>query len=232
MTYYFKCGNFKIEGVVFMYTDDILMTGEIYVKNGPEPFQMDAEDEDLISDLEVKSATEGILPFESQVLDMFKVLESKKGTEDYSGCDEFWVSFVDGEQITMIEQQAIPIIAPMTRTFKSKADLEKSFTRLTEFLDKARYVGRYFRRTDSLESNGDRSFSNKDGRVLVLYATDDLMIIRHSFIEEEFGILDRRYLKDGKYEFYGQPTDKYRDKPSLYRAINEQIAQKSKGRHL
>ena len=207
---------------------DVLINGEIYIKNGSEPYHMSERTKDLIYDLDFDASKENPDFVAMEYVDKFRQFEGLEGEDDYSGCNEFWVSMIDENGINMIEQSLLNT----TKRFANKQELDKSFTRLTDFLEHARYVGRYFKRTKPVNSN-DKSYMEDDNSALVLFATDRLMLIKYSgFDSEKFEMLSPRYFEDGNFEFYGEFVGEYSDKTSLYQAINEQIVSSNKRRSL
>lgn len=141
---------------------------------------MDEKTKDLIYDLDFESSKENPDFVAMEYLDKFKQFEGMEGETDYSGCDEFWISVVDEKGITMIEQSLLNT----TKKYENKNELDKSFTRLTDFLDQSRYVGRFFRRTKPVNEN-DKSHMYKDNSTLVLFATDKSMLVKSTFLGVE-----------------------------------------------
>jgi hypothetical protein len=113
------------------------------------------------------------------------------------------------------------------RDYESLEELNVDFISLSEFLEKAEYVGRYFKRTKPI--GRDKSYMQEDRSIFLLYLYDNVAIYR--IIEEdifsgddyeEYKVLSCRYLEDGNYEFYGDYIESFNDKAGVYNAIYEQ----------
>lgn len=219
---------------------EILMTGEIYLKKGPDIIKFNPttiEDEEefemFIEDLKSVNAPERTI--EDFIRRHEEELELKgKGYKDYSGCSNFWMSVIDENGIEMVEKDYVPNLG-MKRKFTSKEEVDKEFIRLRVFLENAKFVGKYFKRTGYLEINhpdGRKSMDTKyntgyfhrRNTTLVLYEFGENLLAQteNGFTNEKyFEVIPRKYLEDGKYELYGDVPNEY-DKTDLYQAILKQ----------
>ena len=176
---------------------DVLFNGEVYVKNGPDLYCMTNDSKDLMRNLESSESFTA-----KEQLDELKKLKNNEGKDDYSGCRSFWVPFVDENGITMVEQTKYHVAPSLKRCYKNKEVANKSFTKLIDFLDNSRYVGRYFKRTSPILNSNDKSYTVEDEKTLVLYANDDLMLIKNisNYSEEEsFEMISPLYFKDNNF---------------------------------
>ena len=219
----------------------ILMTGEIYLKKGPkivmpniEDYMDDEEFEAFIEDLRINSnASEELINslIEEHEKDK-KIMET--GLKDYSGCDSFWMSIIEEEGIRMVEKNDFQL-QNMEKVFRTKEEIDREFIRLRVFLEKAQYVGKYFKRTaplDRIEPNGirmrDINYNRGPVETLILYADDHLMLAIQtrkllSYETKRFCIISPKYLEDGNYEIYGEVNNEYDDTGELYYAILKQL---------
>ena len=148
-----------------------------------------------------------------------------KPVKDYSWIDEFWhlEKEDNGYSLRVYDNKEVDA----ERNYESLEELNVDFISLSDFLEKAEYVGRYFKRTKPI--GGDKSFMQEDRSIFLLYLYDNVAIYR--IIEkdifsgddyEEYKILSCRYLEDGNYDFYGDCIESFNDKAGVYNAIYEQ----------
>ena len=213
-----------------METIDIMDTGfNIFIKKGPEIFdEKKAKEIADQADRDMKnSETLSNSQFFNNMIQNLYRLGQSKGQVDYSGCNTFWV--VDetepsyGQGITLVEKDN----ASLKKSFKNIDELNEKFMDLREFLDDANYIGRYFKRTAKIDGR-DISFMEEDNSTLVLFATDNQMLIQtNDSSGKEFKMLSSRYFEDGNFEYYGEQHDEYNDKEAVFHAIEKQL---TKGR--
>ena len=206
---------------------DVLINGDIYIKNGPDIFHIDEALQDYIHDLEFESSKENAPDFYAETLERFKEFEQAEGDVDYSYTGDFWVSIINNNSIELIYQDPF---SDIRKTFSSKQELEKSFTRLVDFLDKAKYIGRYFKRTSPINDGDhhDFGYTKEDNQVFGLYILGNRLLIKENlFGEYVYAFVSPRYLEDGNYTFYGEQDNSYNDKVAIYKAIHHQIVIKN-----
>ena len=202
---------------------DILINGDIYIKTKPDIYKTGTV-EDLKYDLEYEASKEGANELFFHALDKIDEIVAKDGKANYSYMDNFWVLVTNGKQINLLFQD--PFIDKVV-SFDSKSQMNKKYMRLAEFLDKATYVGRYFRRTTPVNDD-DFSYMDKDSNILVLYTDGKIMLINDRYDDHDiYAILSPEYLVDGNYQIYGDLNDGYTDKAELYRAIHRQIIEQN-----
>lgn len=201
----------------------VLMNSEIYIKKDAEPFYLKEKDKDLIYDLQFDASKENPSPLAMAFLPKFKEFEGFEGKDNYSGCSDFWISYIDNNGINLTCKSSLDIFKSQ-RQFKNKQELDKYFIKLLDFLDNSRYIGRYFKRTCPIKGR-DRSYMWENNCCLVLYATDNLMLVKYY---DSFEMISPLYLKDGNFTFYGEYTDEYNDKPFVYQSIFKQIYRNNK----
>ncbi len=160
--------------------------------------------------------------------------ESDRDTYNYSGTSDFWKIFI-GDSITM--HMCDPSY-DIERNYENKDDMQKEFISLYDFLKKAAFVGREFRRTKpaTLQSGNvskdfiDDGFSND--KYIVLYATQELFLVKE--IEksgsERYRLINSIFTLDGNYEFFGKVYEEYHDIDKVYSEIIKQIDEKSNKR--
>lgn len=209
---------------------DVFINGEIYIKNGPDIFYMDNQYKEMIKQMEINSIDGMLAPYEEEYLNNMKIIKEAEGSKDYSYCDEFWISTVEENGINMSTCPYYSSEDIEERFFTDKKELDRHFTRLMGFLNNAEYVGKYFKRTASIGK--DKSYMDSDNECLVLYSDGKRMLVLEKIanFEPKFEMLRPRYIEDGNYEFYGEYTDKYKDKVSLYKAISNQLISRKKER--
>jgi len=219
---------------------DFIMLGEIYLKKGPEIFDAEKHLEEIsdeISDIEFDMSKENPDFSGAKKLEQYKslknIIKNLEGKTDYSGTDSFWqISSINDSKIEIKECRTM---TGDVRTYKNIKVLQRDFIKLSDFLSKATFVGREFKRTTPIKTSTgkiDKSyipFSNGP-RYIVLYATQDLFLIKRidSYGEEKYSLINSRYTLDGKYEFFGPVHEQYKDKIKVYRDIVTQIEEDNK----
>lgn len=212
----------------------ILMSGEIYLKIRPDWSSLG----DTIRRMRIKNEDYDDMEYEEDfalhdeeyfehLMEMQKMMEEK--FPDWYGCDKFWVSIIHEEGILMVQHDYLK--AQAKKLYRDEEHLSQRFISLREFLRDAEYVGKYFRRTEPIDdcNKEDTTYMSKDPDNLALFKTKDAMIISTTFAgEQQFKIVDRRYLADGKYEFFGNYNDEYNDKADMYQAVFEQLRRNRK----
>ena len=108
--------------------------------------------------------------------------------------------------------------------------LDNLFIKLTDFLKEAKYVGRYFYRTEGImdKKNNivDLNYTKMLGcQALLLYQTEYLSIV---LINGKYELIDSKYINDGYIEYYGEKEDYYQDRNEFIQSIYKQF--KGKGR--
>jgi hypothetical protein len=114
------------------------------------------------------------------------------------------------------------------RDYESLEELNVDFISLSEFLEKAEYVGRYFKRTKPT-SDGIITYMMENKHCFLLYMYDNVAICREiidNFFTgervERYIILSSKYLEDGNYSFYGDYIESFNDKFGIYSEIYAQ----------
>lgn len=218
---------------------NIFVSGEIYLKKGPEPFnasQMLSTIYDKIDDCNFELSKEDSDLSYAWELDACEKIKDKfeavDGEMDYSYCDNFWQAFINNGKIVLrccYERN-------VSRVFNSVQELEMNFVKLSDFLNNATFVGRKFKRTKPIVSTSggdDLSFMSVDDNYyyIVLYAMQDLFLVEFCsslFHKNEYRLINSRYTLDGNYEFYGQEHLSYADKDLVYQEILEQLEDQRK----
>ena len=226
------------------YKDAVLILGELYLKRGPHIYNGAADIEyfnDLITDIEFDASKENpnfrMLPY----LDMFKeyrdALLDSNGMLYWFGTDSFW-------QLTSVDDTGLKLTSCekcgdiYEETYKSTNKLDKDFIKLSQFLSKATFVGRQFRRTKPIKDYSgcdDTSYMNVSGVdiCIALYCTQDLFLVKeiNSILGlERYRLINSRYTLDGNYEFLGPVYEEYRDKEQVYSEILQQVTKNNRGR--
>ena len=215
---------------------EILMTGEIYLKKGPtliKPEESFAETEEF--DLMIQELKEDPnVPkdyIEYLISNHQKEEERKeKGILDYTGCNSFWMSVIKDDGIYMVEKSNSPVL-DVVRKYNSKEEVDRDFIRLRVFLEKAKYVGKKFKRTKVLEvTHSDGGLSLHSDYLFIpstiLYAMGDCSIVlsEYGFLDEKkFSVMSSQYIKDGNYEIMDGVNDEYKDQAALYQKVLHQL---------
>ena len=237
-----------------MNDKNVIINGELFVKNGPHIFNAEESLYDLredIHNLEYETSLENAslsslnkLDALSELNDQFSSLD---GQLDYSGADSFWQIVTNGEVYELRQVVQYSFETPMVLTYHSLEELKKDFTSLRDFLSIAKFVGQAFYRTKPVLSGtgkDDTSFiplglPDIDCEYILLYATQELFLVEQipspseskMNIEPRLILINSRYTLDGNYKFYGVVHKKYQDKKLLYQEILKQIRlDKQKGK--
>ena len=222
---------------------DFIINGELYLKRGPETYSSSnkvRELDDEISDIEFDMSKENPDFSKADKLAGYQKLrnmaKSLEGKTDYSGTTDFWqLSTSDGRNINL---QRCETEYNINKTYQSIQVMNKDFIKLSEFLKKAIFVGREFRRTKPVQhSSGyiNKSFMESGlikTRYIVLYATQDLFLIRRidKYTGDKYTLINSLYTLDGNYEFFGPVYREYKDINKVYYEILEQVTSNHKGR--
>ena len=211
--------------------ESIMINGEIYIKRGPEIFHIPDSIKDNKNYLEGDSLSDNPkLPpwFNKLAMNIINNMESHEGKKDYNGCSEFWTSIVSDNGIYMMEQSENKLFVTIFN-YKSRKDLNKDFIRLSEFLGKAMYVGRYLKRTSQLDSN--EVLMNEDNTVFVLYELNDLMLVNNRIDGyQRYKILPALFTEDGNYTYYGPYTSEFDNREEISGEIYRQVLRYNKGK--
>ena len=222
---------------------DFVIIGELYLKRGPDSLDITGcltKIDDEIHDIEFAISKENPEFYKAPLLDIYQKSKDKFNSSladvelDYSGTESFWQLFTsDGININLVECEKLK---EGVRTYSSKKDLDKDFIKLSDFLEKATFVGREFKRIKPIKSTkgrDDERYMQSYGNnyCIVLFCTQDLFLVRECFFgDESYKLLNSRYTLDGKYEFLGPEHEEYRDKNKVYSEILAQINEYNKGR--
>lgn len=220
---------------------DFIINGEIYLKRGPEIGDSSntiKKLDDMIYGLELlrtkEKDSEKIDDFLTQAKNLKDYAESVDGKISFAGTNSFFKAFTtDGINIELRECN---IASKKSRLYNSLEELNNDFIKLSDFLNKATFVGRKFRRTKPLGANfgkTDRSFMNTSlDEHIVLYATQDLFLAKEINYsgDDAYTLIYSRYTLDGNYVFYGPVYSEYKDTQKVYSEIMEQLSSYDKGR--
>ena len=210
---------------------DIIMSGEIFLKIKPDleslgdVFRKMIKKENYV-DLSEYDEEDDFKEKDEKYYEDLERLHNlvEKKLPTWYGCDNFWMSVAYKEGILMVKHNYLK--AEAKKLFRNKEHVEQKFISLGDFLKDAEYVGRYFRRTEPIENctQEDMSYMSKDCDYLALFKTKDAMIISRIFAgEPQYKVVDKRYLEDGKYEFFGPYNEEFNDKAALYQDIYKQL---------
>ena len=220
---------------------NFIINGEIYLKKGSESADLSElikKTDDIIFCLDYVKPIEKDKEKIDDFLTKFKLLktyeESIDEKQSFSGAGSFWKAFTtDGRSI---ELRQCDIVQNDARIYSSIEELNSDFIKLSDFLNKATFVGRKFKRTTPLKAkNGksDRSFMDVTyNEYIVLYATQDLFLVKETdeLDGDKYRLIYSRYTLDGNYVFYGEVYSEYKDKQKVYSEILEQLKTYNKGK--
>ena len=223
--------------------NNFIINGELYLKRGPEIFnQNTGQLEDKINQLEFDVSKENPdfskLPQLNAYKNLNDMIESIKGKIDYSGTDSFWQLYtINGINCKLCECMNL---YGLERNYNSPQKINADFIKLSEFLNKATFGGRKFKRTKpiiSMMNKTDKSYMPIDNDIyatkyIVLYATQDLFLIKRidGVLGEKYALINSGYTLDGNYQFFGPVYDEYRDKNKVYQEILTQVSEYNKGK--
>ncbi len=201
------------------------INGEIYLKKGPTVFNQKHNLNDKLDELnfELSKGNPDLSLFETLKFyeELKEEVQGKEDVIDYSGTEFFWQAFNDNNGVLVTCAMA----SYLDKIYKSIDEMERDFIKLSDFLDKATFVGRKFRRTKpALLPSGvsAKMYMNEtDERYhIVLYAMQDLFLVKkYSKFGEEYQLINSQCTMDGNYEFYGKVFDQFADKDMVYREI-------------
>ena len=104
-----------------------------------------------------------------------------------------------------------------------REEFEHEFINLDDFIETGAYIGKFFRRT-TLRNLEDPEFLKVDHSTFVLYANDGVLLsVRNIRNKPTFEVIPRRFVEDGKYEYYGQEKPQYNDSKEVHRGIIKQL---------
>lgn len=229
---------FYFYGIIYLvFYMKYFINGEIYLKKGPSIFNSTITLSDVyerIDDLNFELSKENPdfslardLKAYENLKDQFEAVDGKL---DYSYTEDFWQAYKERNGILLKCSYSNSV----ERVYKDIEQLESDFVKLSDFLDKATFVGRKFRRTKPVihhTGKGDKSYMFVDDKYyyIVLYAMQDLfLVMKHSYNGDEYLLINSQYTLDGNYEFYGEVFQEYADKDMVYREILEQIENKNR----
>ena len=163
-----------------------------------------------------------------------KMLDRSYNTnaKDYSGTDCFW-SFElrqdEAQGAKYCLKQMDGSIVSSAKYYHGFKSLNRSFISLIDFLNNAKYIGRYFKR-NKVTSGIRSSYMDENKRCFVLYMYDNIAICREVFDDiltgdyvDQYVILSSKYLEDGYYEFYGDCIESFDDRQAVYNEIFNQV---------
>lgn len=198
---------------------------EIYIKNGPEIFRVSKSEMKKLCNMQ-----ENLQRFSGSIKDSLEssliAIADSDGGSDYSGIENFWKSRTLGNITTL---SCIEFIGESSfkKRFTNKKDLLTYFTPLSEFLNDAEYVGRYFVRinptSDGCTSYLLDDFFMMDECPMVIYRNENhVLIYQEDCLGKRFSMLDPRYFEDGNLRFIGSQYNTFRDRNLVRTRIENQ----------
>lgn len=123
-------------------------------------------------------------------------------------------------------------------------ELNNGYIKLFDFIMASKFIGREFIRTEPVityynTKEGttkiiDNRYLKKEqygynDKHIVLYEKDNTFLVKYIYQNNEcYGIVDCRYIQDGKYEFIGNVYEEYKDRNTIYLDIIKQIENHNK----
>ncbi len=227
---------------------NFVINGELYLKRGPKIIDISdkiIELNDKIKDIEYDISKENPDFSNAPLLEYYKQLkdelESLGNQLDYRYTDKFFQLFTpDGNTFTLTPCELAGFI-PQAKEYHSKEKLANDFIKLSDFLNKATFVGKEFKRTKPITLTSgrlDRNYmiNNSRTKYIILYAMQDLFLAKRidtlnpKCITSRYILINSLYTLDGKYEFFGPIHEEYRDKNKVYSEILKQVNKYNKGR--
>lgn len=226
---------------------NFIIDGEIYLKRAPKVnnySQLIEETKDTIFDIEFDISKEKPDFSKSKSLDEYRHqlnrIQHNHNQLDYSENIYFWqLSTEDGQTISLTI--CTPYIGNKNIVYHSIERMNQDYIKLSEFLEKATFVGRKFRRTKPIiNTDGEEDLTyTKDSlatvintQYIVLYATQELFLIKRIDMmhKDEYSLIVSKYTLDGNYEFFGPVYEEYKDKNKVYTEILEQVSNYNRGK--
>lgn len=216
---------------------EFFMNGEVYVRNGADTYRSRKalqEVERIILKLEKEQEQDEYNELVDLELEEYIMIRDRLKEQgmilDSRYIDEFYVLKTNGVNFEL-ESSTNHLKEADYRTYNSKKMLDNEFTSLIDFLNKATFVGRKFRRLKPIEVEGIKDYSytdiqlKLDGEVIVLFAMQDLFLVKDmSYIfKEKYELISSKYLLDCNYEFYGNKYIEYNNKALIYKEVVKQL---------
>lgn len=196
--------------------------GNVYIKRGPEVVEFSEEQAKKLESLKKIEDKTTNIEIAIKILEDFK---KHAGEKNYSGCNDFWLGQDNGLNYILTSKQKVNG-ATNQKTYENFDDMYKSFIDLREFLDEAEYVGRKFKYPEGPKKTSIKGLMNMEAERTLLYRTNDIWLIFSKSLKdggEGFEILHRSNKENFDYEFYGEPTEEFRDKIALDDAIYKKL---------
>ena len=209
----------------------LLMNGDIYVKIIPEIIEPDTNEikkiNEEIYDLSFEEAINGLSDDEITRKEKLEELKREllEQDYDYETTDDFHLLKILENKINIICYLRCGIKQTIICDLK---ELREKYVRMIDFLAEAKYIGKEFRRTDSLDYNDikivDYMKKEKDTTTKVLYKTDYAMLAEYkSKNSRYFEMIKPIYFEDGKYKFVGKQDNSYNNKKQVLKSVADEI---------
>ena len=114
--------------------------------------------------------------------------------------------------------------------YVSLEDIDNGYISLFKFINEGLFIGREFIRTSPMITyiDGykikDNAYLCSDSKYIVIYAMNNIFLAKYICgNNEEYCIIDCRYINDGMYGFVGDVYEEYSDRYRVYFEIVKQI---------
>ena len=211
------------------YTSELNYIKKLMKKEPDKPdFSYYGLDDDAFDDELFKERQEEVYKRKAEKEELERVKNSLYSDvyKDYSWTMKFWALSKKDKGYSLRAYVNKKVVAQ--RDYESLEELNVDFISLSDFLQKAEYVGRYFKRTKST-SDGIMTYLMENKHCFLLYMYNNVAICREIFDNfftgervERYIILSSKYFEDGNYSFYGDYIESFNDKFGIYSEIYAQ----------
>lgn len=117
------------------------------------------------------------------------------------------------------------LISGSKKQYNNEKELNEDFFPLFQFINNSVFVGREFKRTKPVQISKNYAFkkyipdSLYNTRYIVLYTTQELFLAIKTddyLKSKEYIIVEKRYIEDGCYEFFGKTYNEYHNPLKVY----------------
>ena len=210
---------------------ELLINGDIYIKTKPEIIEPDANEikkiNDDLYDLSFEEAQNGITDKTENTREKLEKLKQKLLEQkfDYDNTEEFHILKITEEKLYLISFNKLGVKRTKICDIK---ELKEKYVRIGDFLQEANYIGREFKRTQSLDFYNtkmiDYMYEEKGTTTKILYKTSYAMLAEYTSKHSHyFEMIKPKYFIDKKYTFIGSTDNKYNNRKEMYKNIVDEI---------
>lgn len=209
----------------------LLINGDIYIKIKPEIIEPNVDKikkiNDDLYDLSFEEAHYGITERTTTIKEELEEMKEQllESQYDYKDTEIFHVLKIAEDNMKLV---GFNRLGEKQINKCSIEELKDKYIRITEFLKEAIYIGKEFKRTQSLDflNNKIIDYMNpeRNSSTTILYKTDYAMLALYtSKYSHYLEMINPNYFIDGNYTFFGKKDNKYNNKKEMYKNIVDEI---------